>query len=102
LENALKYVPAGGHVNVAVETHGPTAVLEVADDGPGVPAEDRQRILQPFIRLERDRQQAGSGLGLSLVAAVIRLHRATIELLDHHPGLLVRCQLPMAVSVGHV
>jgi signal transduction histidine kinase len=102
LENALKYVPAGGHVNVAVETRGPTAVLEVADDGPGIPAEDRQRILQPFIRLERDRQQAGSGLGLSLVAAVIRLHRATIELLDHQPGLLVRCQLPMAASVTHV
>jgi signal transduction histidine kinase len=99
LENALKYVPAGGHVNVAVATHGPTAVLEVADDGPGVPAEDRQRILQPFIRLERDRQQAGSGLGLSLVAAVIRLHRATIELLDHQPGLLVRCQLPIAAHV---
>jgi signal transduction histidine kinase len=97
LENGLKYVPAGGHINVAVETRGPTAVLEVGDDGPGVPLEDRQRILQPFIRLERDRQQAGSGLGLSLVAAVIRLHRATIELLDHQPGLLVRCQLPMSV-----
>lgn len=96
LENALKYVPAGGHVNVAVEAHGQTAVLEVGDDGPGVPAEDRQRILQPFMRLERDRQQSGSGLGLSLVAAVIRLHRATIELLDNQPGLLVRCLLPMS------
>jgi signal transduction histidine kinase len=100
LENALKYVPTGGHVNVAVATRGPTAVLEVGDDGPGVPVEDRQRILQPFIRLERDRQQAGSGLGLSLVAAVIRLHRATIELLDHQPGLLVRCQLPRIASAA--
>jgi len=100
LENALKYVPAGGHVAVGVEPRAQTVVLDVADDGPGVPAEDRQRILQPFIRLERDRQQAGSGLGLSLVAAVIRLHRATIELLDHQPGLLVRCELPMSASAG--
>jgi signal transduction histidine kinase len=69
-------------------------VLTVGDDGPGVPEQDRQRILQPFIRLERDRTQDGSGLGLSLVAAVARLHRATIELLDNHPGLLVRCKLP--------
>ena len=45
--------------------------------------------------LERDRDQVGSGLGLSLVAAVMRLHRATIELLDNRPGLLVRCVLPV-------
>jgi signal transduction histidine kinase len=96
LENALKYVPAGGHINVVVEPREHAVILDVADDGPGVPAEDRQRILQPFIRLERDRQRDGSGLGLSLVAAVIRLHRATIELLDNQPGLLVRCQLPLA------
>ena len=100
LENALKYVPAGGHVNVNVQPHDQAVMLDVGDDGPGVPVEDRQRILQPFIRLERDRQQDGSGLGLSLVAAVIRLHRATIELLDNQPGLLVRCQLPMAAATA--
>ena len=94
LENALKYVPAGGRVTVEVGNSEQGITLSVGDDGPGVPEHDRQRILQPFIRLERDRQQDGSGLGLSLVAAVIRLHRATIELLDNHPGLLVRCQLP--------
>ena len=68
--------------------------LVVADNGPGIPAADRQRILQPFVRLERDRDEVGSGLGLSLVAAVMRLHRATIELLDNDPGLIVRCTLP--------
>jgi len=94
LENALKYVPAGGHVSVDVGTSQQGIVLTVGDDGPGVPEHDRQRILQPFIRLERDRKQDGSGLGLSLVAAVARLHRASIELLDNHPGLLVRCELP--------
>jgi len=94
LENALKYVPAGGHVEVAVTTTSNGTVLEVADSGPGIPREDRERVLQPFVRLERDRTQSGSGLGLSLIAAVARLHRATIELLDNHPGLRVRCVFP--------
>jgi len=46
------------------------------------------------VRLERDREQVGSGLGLSLVAAVVRLHRGSIELLDNNPGLIVQCRLP--------
>lgn len=95
VENALKYVPAGGRVQVEVQqaAEGQWG-LRVADDGPGVPAEDRQRILQPFIRLDRDRTHSGSGLGLSLVAAVMRLHRAEVQLLDNQPGLAVLCRLP--------
>lgn len=91
VENALKYVPSGGRVDVAVQAS-EDITLSVADNGPGVPAADRQRVLQPFIRLERDRNRTGSGLGLSLVAAVMRLHRATVELLDNHPGLKVSCR----------
>ncbi|MFL6550094.1 MAG: sensor histidine kinase [Povalibacter sp.] len=98
VENALKYVDDGGRVEVAVTCSDNEITLTVADNGPGVPLEDRQRIMQPFIRLERDRGQTGSGLGLSLVAAVMRLHRASVELLDNHPGLLVRCKLPLAKS----
>jgi signal transduction histidine kinase len=94
LENALKYVPAGGRIEVAVSSNADSVLLEVADDGPGIPATDRERVLQPFMRLERDRSQSGSGLGLSLIAAVIRLHRASLELLDHEPGLKVRCVFP--------
>jgi signal transduction histidine kinase len=99
VENALKYVPAGGRVDVAV-SEGDVITLTVADNGPGVPHEERERILQPFIRLERDRGQTGSGLGLSLVAAVMRLHRATVELFDNHPGLTVRCVLPTKLAEG--
>lgn len=95
VENALKYVPAGGRIEVGVTAASDEIILTVADDGPGVPAEDRQRILQPFIRLDRDRSRTGSGLGLSLVAAVMRLHRASVELLDNHPGLVVRCRMPL-------
>ncbi|HVF16037.1 MAG TPA: HAMP domain-containing sensor histidine kinase [Steroidobacteraceae bacterium] len=94
LENALKYVPASGRIDVAVATKDGQVILEVADNGPGIPTQDRQRVMQPFMRLERDRQQSGSGLGLSLIAAVMRLHRASIELLDNQPGLKVRCVFP--------
>jgi len=94
VENALKYVQAGGRVVVAVTREANRSVLTVADNGPGIPPEDRERILQPFVRLERDRKQVGSGLGLSLVAAVVRLHDGTLELLDNGPGLKVRCSFP--------
>lgn len=100
VENALKYVPAGGRIAVTVTAASDEILLSVADDGPGVPAEERQRILQPFVRLDRDRSRSGSGLGLSLVAAVMRLHRATVELLDNHPGLMVRCRLPRESKRG--
>ena len=96
VENALKYVPPKGRIDVSVEADGDDITLRVADNGPGVPAEDRQRVLQPFVRLDRDTQQIGSGLGLSLVAAVMRLHRASVELLDNAPGLVVQCVLPAA------
>lgn len=96
IENAIKYVPAGGHIEVSIARKPDGLLLSVADDGPGIPEADRQRILQPFVRLERDRDQAGSGLGLSLVAAVMRMHLASMELLDNRPGLRVQCLLPPA------
>ena len=61
---------------------------------PLLPRSEREQT-DESLRLERDRDHVGSGLGLSLVAAVMRLHRATIELLDNRPGLLVRCVLPL-------
>jgi signal transduction histidine kinase len=70
-------------------------VLRVADNGPGIPAEDRERALQRFVRLEKSRSKPGSGLGLSLVAAVARLHDGTIELGDGSPGLVVTLRLPL-------
>ena len=58
--------------------------LSVADNGPGIPADERDDVVQRFYRLERSRATPGSGLGLSLVAAVARLHRATLLLEDNH------------------
>jgi signal transduction histidine kinase len=95
VENALKYVPPHGQVDVSVAAAPDAVTLCVADNGAGIPAEDRARVMQPFVRLDRDRKQIGSGLGLSLVAAVMRMHRATVELLDNEPGLRVRCVVPV-------
>ena len=68
--------------------------LTVRDTGPGIPASERDRVLQRFVRLDHSRGTPGSGLGLSLVAAVAKLHGARLELLDNEPGLVVRLEFP--------
>src|SRR5690606_11644552 len=79
---------------VSVGPEGSDILFRVADNGPGVPEANRERVLQRFVRLEESRSQPGSGLGLSLVAAVARLHHGTIELGDARPGLVVTMRLP--------
>jgi signal transduction histidine kinase len=97
LENALKYVPAGGHVEVRVRNTPQGVSLSVADNGPGIPADERAAALRPFVRVgDANGKAAGSGLGLSLAAAVARLHRAQLTLGDNAPGLLVHCEFPAA------
>jgi signal transduction histidine kinase len=87
VDNAIKYTPAGGSVVVALE-HGPLGpALVVADNGAGIPAEERSRVTDRFVRLESSRNSPGTGLGLSLVAAVARLHDAELVLEDNRPGL---------------
>jgi signal transduction histidine kinase len=68
----------------------------VRDDGPGIPPAARASVLLPFRRLDRDATVEGSGLGLSLVAALMRVHGGTVELADNRPGLIVRCEFPPA------
>lgn len=94
LENVIKYVPAGGEVELAVRAGAGRVTLSVGDNGPGIPEASRTSMLLPFRRLERDAAVSGSGLGLSLVAAVVRLHGGTLELCENAPGLLVRCGFP--------
>jgi len=99
IDNALKYaLPDGGRplqIAVSATGAGNYLALRVADNGVGVPETDRERVLQRFVRLEESRSQSGSGLGLSLVAAVARLHDGTIELGDNQPGLVVTVRLPI-------
>lgn len=87
IDNAIKYTPAGGSVLVALESEDKRAKLLVADTGPGIPAQDRERVTERFVRLETSRNSPGTGLGLSLVAAVARMHDAELSFEDNHPGL---------------
>lgn len=88
LENVLKHVGNGGIINVIVSNSPSGARLAVSDNGPGIPPQDRERALRPFVQLAT-KSSSGSGLGLSLVAAIARLHRARLALEDNAPGLRV-------------
>ena len=94
IENGLKYVPAGGHIEVAVRRLADRVSLVVSDNGPGIAAEDRSRAGQPFVRFGSAATQEGSGLGLSLAAAIARLHRGRLALESNDPGLRVVVDLP--------
>jgi signal transduction histidine kinase len=94
IENGLKYVPSGGRIEVAVRRFADSVRLVVSDDGPGIAASERARALQPFVRFGAGAKQEGSGLGLSLVAAIARLHRGRLELQSNEPGLKVIVELP--------
>jgi signal transduction histidine kinase len=85
LDNAVKYTPPDGRIVVTVAVEGVWGKLVVGDTGRGVPADEREKVMQRFYRLERDREAAGSGLGLSLVQAVASMHHGTLELEDNVP-----------------
>ena len=97
LENSIKYVPPGGWVELQVGTAGDRVELRITDSGPGIPELSQGAMLLPFRRLERDAAMPGSGLGLSLVAAVVRLHHGRLTLRDLSPGLGVTCSFPAAL-----
>lgn len=94
VDNAIKHGRAGGQVTVTCRSAGGGADIAIADDGPGIPAEQRDHVFKRFTRLEQSRYTPGNGLGLSLVAAVARLHGAEINLHDNAPGLTVRLSFP--------
>lgn len=97
LDNAIKYTPAGSvtlTVEPAAAGRGPR--LTVADTGPGIPPEMREKVLERFVRLDDARASPGNGLGLSLVDAVARLHGAVLELGSNEPGLRITLQFPKA------
>ncbi len=89
LENALRHTPIGTHIAVELRTANDDAVLSVRDDGPGIAQADRETVLRAFARLEPSRTSPGSGLGLSIVAAIARRHGASLRLGDAAPGLMV-------------
>ena len=90
VDNAIKHGRTGGRVVVASERVDGTPVISIADDGPGIPPGEYEHVFKRFYRLEQSRYTPGNGLGLSLVAAVARLHSARIEMLDNAPGFKLR------------
>src|ERR1700676_3714084 len=99
LENAIKYAPEGGTVDVAIRTQDGRPLVEIADSGPGIPIEKRDRAFDRFYRVAGG-TAAGSGLGLAIAQSIARRHHATITLDTSRRlgGLLVRVHFPAAKS----
>ena len=106
VDNAIKYGASGGpplngaaaEILVTAAGEGDRILLAVADSGRGIPAADRGRAVERFVRLEQSRSLPGSGLGLSLASAVARLHGGELKLEDNHPGLKTVISLPRSGS----
>ncbi len=87
LDNAIKFTPPGGRVTVRCASEANGFVLSVRDTGPGIPESERSAVLKRFHRGDRSRHVPGSGLGLNLVAAILRLHGFQLRMRDGRPGL---------------
>jgi signal transduction histidine kinase len=96
MDNAMKFSPPGGVIRLSARSVPGAVEIVVADDGPGIPAQDREHATQRFFRGETARSTPGSGLGLALVQAVAMLHGGTLRLEDNAPGLRAVLQLPAA------
>jgi signal transduction histidine kinase len=102
VDNAIKYAEPQGHaangtpaeILVTAGSEGDRIKLAVRDGGPGIPESDRAHAIERFVRLEQSRTKPGSGLGLSLAAAVARLHGGELKLEDNAPGLKAVLDLP--------
>ncbi|MBU6444425.1 MAG: HAMP domain-containing protein [Alphaproteobacteria bacterium] len=87
IENAMTHSPPSGSIEVLLAETAGSAIASVSDRGSGIPAAEHERVFRRFYRLERSRSTPGSGLGLSLVAAILKYHGAEIALSDNNPGL---------------
>ncbi len=109
IDNAIKYAakgdaaarPGAGVITVGLAPRNGAVEVAVADRGPGIAEEDRERVLKRFVRLQKSRTEPGTGLGLSLVQAVARLHGGNVRLEDNAPGLRVVLTLPKRTAAAY-
>jgi signal transduction histidine kinase len=94
VENAIRHTPDGTRIEVLLGREGDRTIGCVADNGPGVPAGETERIFRRFYRLEQSRSSPGSGLGLSMAAAISELHGIKLEARDNCPGLRMILNFP--------
>lgn len=104
LDNAVKYSPEGGSVEVRAGAHDGTAFVDVRDSGPGIPLECRAHVFDRFYRVDksRSRGEGGAGLGLSISQWAVEVHGGQIELdCDHGPGCTFRMRIPISPDAVH-
>jgi signal transduction histidine kinase len=95
-ENAIKYTPEGGTVELRLDRNGSTAALLVKDDGPGIPLEEQARIFDRFYRGDPARSRGGTGLGLALVRSIVTLHKGQVAVESEvGKGTCFRVTLPL-------
>jgi signal transduction histidine kinase len=100
IENAIRHSPSGSRINIIAKSQGPGRLeVLISDTGPGIPADQRARVLRRFVKLDASRHRRGTGLGLSLSLAVAELHNGCIKLSGNEPGLRVAIALPAAQQV---
>jgi signal transduction histidine kinase len=90
IENAIRHTPSGTRILIRLSASGGMVTAAVEDNGPGIPAAERDKVFRRFYRLTRSRTTPGNGLGLALVAAIANLHAAKTDLADNHPGVCLR------------
>ena len=101
IDNAVKFTPAAGHIRVETSLAGEGVEISVGDDGPGVPDQEKQRVVERFYRGDHSRHTTpGVGLGLTLVSAIASLHGGRLDLTDNHPGLKARMIFSPALPVS--
>jgi PAS domain S-box-containing protein len=95
--NAVKFGPDGGQITVACVVEGDEWLVDVADEGPGMPLEERERVFEPFARLPEaeDHSVPGTGLGLAIVKGFVELHDGSVEVIDTESGTRIRCRFPL-------
>ncbi len=94
VDNAIKYTPPGGRAGLALETGPGGPMVKVWDTGPGIPPEESEAVMRRFYRVDRSRHLPGTGLGLSLVAAIVRLHGFALDIGQGQGGgceMVLRC-----------
>ncbi|WBU59596.1 sensor histidine kinase [Paracoccus albus] len=100
VENALRHSPSGTRIEVTLARAENNVLLQVSDDGPGIPAEEWDKVFRRFYRLEKSRTTPGNGLGLSMVRAIAELHTAAVTMNDNNPGLSVLLRFSEAAPRG--
>lgn len=94
VENSIRHSPQGSVIEIEAEFRESALVVEIKDNGPGIPEAERDKVFRRLYRLDKSRTTPGTGLGLSLVKAIVELHGAYIDLRDTKPGLVVAVRFP--------